>query len=207
MLDNMTGPRRGAGFLGFSILFLLSLPLRAGAYEGDPLTNAVRDLGYIQDAPARLNERPEALLAGGLLAAGAVIYASDEGIRHFFRVNRTSFLDHASDDAEKIGNGGYPHVAFLGICGGAGVVFRDRKLKDTTLEAAEAFLAANAVGGVVKYAAGRSRPYLENGKRSFRPFSFKASRSSFPSGHATSAFAIASVFASRYRSFWVRGVM
>ena len=61
---------------------------------------------------------------------------------------------------------------------------------------------SNAVGSVVKYAAGRSRPYAGNGKRTFKPFIFKSYSTSFPSGHTVSAFAVASVYAAGYDNFW-----
>jgi len=68
--------------------------------------------------------------------------------------------------------------------------------------AAEAFLAANAAGTVVKIAAGRARPYAHLGKGAFRPFKARTAYTSFPSGHTTSAFAVASVFAARWESAW-----
>ncbi len=202
MSEILTGLRGGAGFLKFLVPGLLLFFVNgAGAYDGDPITNAVRDIGYLQGAPARLNDRPAAFVAGGLLGAGALIYAFDGQIRHIARKNNTASMDKISAQAEKIGNGGY-ELVFVGACAGAGWVFKDHKLTDTALEALEAFLAANAVGTVVKYSVGRSRPYAENGKRAFQPFSFKTSRSSFPSGHTASAFALASVFAARYESPW-----
>jgi hypothetical protein len=203
MSEILTGLRGGAGFLKSLILVLLLLVSSASAYEGDPITNAVRDIGYLQGAPARLNDRPAAFTAAGLLGAGALIYAFDGQLRHIAHKNDTASMDDLSAQAEKIGNGGY-QLAFMGACAGAGWIFKNHKLKSTALEAVEAFLAANAVGTVVKYSIGRSRPYAGNGKRAFQPFSFRASRSSFPSGHTTGAFALASVFSSRYESAWFR---
>jgi hypothetical protein len=203
MSEILIGLRGGAGFFRFLIPALLLLFVSAArAYDADPITNSVRDIVYLQGAPARLNDRPAAFVAGGLLGAGALVYAFDGQLRHIAHKNNTAYMDNISAQAEKIGNGGY-ELAFVGACAGAGWIFKDQKLKDTALEAVEAFLAANAVGTVVKYSIGRSRPYAENGKRAFQPFSFKISRSSFPSGHTTGAFALASVFASRYGSPWV----
>ena len=181
---------------------LLFLPSVSFSYDGDPVTNAIKDIGHLRTAPARLSAPPAVYLAGGLLGAGALIYSFDGQIRHIACKNRTTSLDDISKQAEKIGNGGY-ELAMLGAFAGAGYAFRNDKLKDTALLAAEAFLAANAIGGVVKYSAGRARPFGENGKRAFKPFAFKTVRASFPSGHTTSAFSIASVLASRYDSSWV----
>ena len=47
---------------------------------------------------------------------------------------------------------------------------------------------------------GRERPTEEQGAYSFHPFEGR----SFPSGHATQAFAVASVIATSYDKFWVK---
>jgi len=186
----------------FVPILVFFLPVVSFSYEGDPVSNAVKDIGYIQDAPARLSDAPASYLAGGLLGAGALIYSFDGQIRHIAHKNKTASLDDLSGPAEKIGNGGY-ELAMLGVFAGAGYVFKNDGLKDTALLAAESFLAANAIGTVVKYSVGRSRPYGEDGKSAFKPFAFKTVRTSFPSGHTTSAFAVASVFAARYDPAWV----
>lgn len=181
------------------VLCLLSaLPCLGGE---NILRNALGDAGYLASSPARITRRPSYYVLGGL-GIGAVIYSFDGQIRHAASKNRTAGLDDVSKQAEKPGNGGYD-LAIAGALAGAGCLFRDEKLKDTSLLAIESFLAANAVGTVVKYTAGRSRPYAGNGKRTFKPFAFKTSRTSFPSGHTVSAFAVASVFASGYENLWV----
>ena len=180
---------------------LFSLPSVSFSYNGDPVTNAVKDIGYLQAAPARLSDAPAAYMAGSLLAAGALIYSFDGQIRRIARNNRTSSLDDIARQAEKIGNGGY-ELAMLGAFAGAGFAFGNDKLEDTAFMSVESFLAANAIGTVVKYSVGRARPYGEDGKRAFKPFGFKTVRTSFPSGHSTSAFSVASVLASRYDSPW-----
>jgi membrane-associated phospholipid phosphatase len=47
----------------------------------------------------------------------------------------------------------------------------------------------------LKWAVGRARPYTEEGKSSFHPFSFNSKYYSFPSGHTSAAFSVASVIA------------
>lgn len=181
---------------------LLCLPSLSFSYDGDPVTNAVKDVEYLHAAPARLSASPAAAyLAGGLLGAGVLIYSFDGQIRHIVRKNKTSSLSDIARQAEKVGNGGY-ELAILGAVAGAGYAFRNDKLKDTAFLAVESFLAANAIGTVFKYSAGRARPYGEDGKRAFKPFSFKTARTSFPSGHTVSAFSVASVLASSYDSPW-----
>ncbi len=64
-------------------------------------------------------------------------------------------------------------------------------------------IAAGVVAPVSKFAVGRARPNADEGSASFQPFS---SNASFPSGHTTQAFAVASVVAAHDRHLWVRVV-
>ncbi|OGS50478.1 MAG: hypothetical protein A3J79_11170 [Elusimicrobia bacterium RIFOXYB2_FULL_62_6] len=180
------------------ILCLLSAAPCAGGEN--IIKNAWNDAGYLASSPARITRSSAYYVLGGL-GAGALLYSLDGQIRRAAAKNRTEGLDDLSPTAEKLGNGGYD-LALAGALAGAGCLFRDEKLRDTSLLAVESFLAANAVGSVVKYAAGRSRPYAGNGKRTFKPFIFKSYSTSFPSGHTVSAFAVASVYAAGYDNFW-----
>jgi len=185
------------------LAFLLCLPSISSAYEGDPISNAIRDLGDMQEAPVRMMDDPAgAYLLGSILVVGAYTYYDDTHILHIVQRNKTPFLEQTSRNTERIGNGLYEAVFLAGMAG-AGYAFGDNKLKDTAFLCAESFLAANVVGTVVKTAVGRARPYSGAGKHSFRPFSFNNDHASFPSGHTTSAFSIASVIAYRYDSVWV----
>ena len=70
-------------------------------------------------------------------------------------------------------------------------------MMDAGLDALESSVfAAGVVTPVVKRLVGRARPIHNLGKYSFHPFN--SSYQSFPSGHATNAFAIYSAIASRY---------
>lgn len=65
---------------------------------------------------------------------------------------------------------------------------------------AASIIASGLVTPVIKFVAGRSRPRENAGIAKFRPFSGAAS---FPSGHTTQAFAVASVIANHYEETWV----
>jgi len=65
---------------------------------------------------------------------------------------------------------------------------------------AASLLASGIITPALKFTIGRARPDAEQGAHSFSPFQGSAS---LPSGHATQAFAVASVIAGHYRSWWV----
>jgi len=73
----------------------------------------------------------------------------------------------------------------------------DDRMMDAGVDALESsFAAAGVVTPAIKWAVGRARPIQDLGKHSFHPAN--SSYESFPSGHATNAFAIASAIATRY---------
>jgi hypothetical protein len=163
-------------------------------FPGDVL----RETGRVFTSPARMSRSDGAWLAG-LAGGGLLLYSMDGQIRHAFSKNRSSSNDHLSDTLEKFGNGGY-EIGFLSVYGAAGYFFKRSEMTGTAMLAAESFAAANAAGTVVKIVAGRARPYTGEGKGSFRPFRTKTGHTSFPSGHTTSVFSVASVFSARYKS-------
>ncbi len=182
------------------LAFLLFCPsaAMAGGFAGEVLYSA----GRVVSSPARISK--EDLPAIGAVAAGGLaLYSLDGQLRHGFLKNRSKLNDDISRNAEKLGNGGYDAAIVAGY-GGLGLLLKDPYMQDTALLAAESFLAANTAGTLLKYTAGRARPYAEDGKRRFTPFKFKTARTSFPSGHTVSAFSVASVFAARAESTVVK---
>jgi len=95
----------------------------------------------------------------------------------------------------------------LAVLGGfylAGAAFHDEHSKNVAIDGAIAsLLASGIVTPALKEIVGRSRPRQSASGHDFNPFS---GRASFPSGHTTQAFAVASVVASEYSSPWVKGV-
>ena len=65
---------------------------------------------------------------------------------------------------------------------------------------AASLIASGLIAQPLKYAFGRSRPNQELGAKHFDPFS---GDESFPSGHTTQAFAVATVVAEHYDSLWI----
>lgn len=66
---------------------------------------------------------------------------------------------------------------------------------------AASLIASGIITPAIKWVAGRSRPRADQGVYNFKPFS--DTNASFPSGHTTEAFALASVVANHYDDTWV----
>ena len=92
----------------------------------------------------------------------------------------------------------------VGVVGGfylAGALGNDNALQVAEDSFAASLIASGLVTPAIKLVAGRSRPRANVGIYHFKPFS--AANASFPSGHTTEAFALASVIANHYEETWV----
>ena len=65
-------------------------------------------------------------------------------------------------------------------------------------------IASGLITPAIKIAAGRSRPYENVGTNDFNSLGAASPNSSFPSGHTTEAFALASVISSHYDATWIK---
>ncbi|HEU4632780.1 MAG TPA: phosphatase PAP2 family protein, partial [Flavisolibacter sp.] len=98
-----------------------------------------------------------------------------------------------------------------------GFIFKNEKLKTTTLLATQSYITGAVVMEAVKYLTGRQRPNYYGTdsitpratfhgpfSKAGRSYNGKPITSSFPSGHSTVAFAAATVFALEYKDkLWV----
>ncbi len=192
--------RRGLAYKFLMISVLVFSIASSTAFAAEEryslLGNLKEDFTYIGTSPSRMDKK-SALVTLGLIGTGVVLYTQDDKIRDYFQDHQSSSSDNISTIAEKFGNGLYD-LAFLAVYGGSGYLLENEKMKETSILSFESFIVANTIGTVVKSAAGRTRPNEDEGSTEFSPFSFDSAHTSFPSGHTTSAFSIASVFADEY---------
>ena len=80
---------------------------------------------------------------------------------------------------------------------------------DTAIRVAQDSLSASIIASgliapTIKFIVGRNRPYENVGTATFNTFSGSSLNSSFPSGHTTEAFTLASVISSHYEESWIQ---
>jgi membrane-associated phospholipid phosphatase len=129
-----------------------------------------------------------------VMGSTALIYLGDEGINDWSQENR---VQTRNDFWEVIANFGEP-VVLLGISGAfyaAGEIAGNMPIRKKALLSIESLLISSTMLYAIKWAVGRARPYAEEGKSSFHPFSFESKYHSFPSGHTSAAFSVATVIA------------
>lgn len=137
----------------------------------------------------------------GVAALGAAALL-DGTVRDAERRDHSLVANKIAQDFEPLGNAaafGVLSAFYLG-----GLLDGDERAKAV---AEDGLIASLIAGGIVtpaiKFATGRSRPREADGTFDFKPFS---GASSFPSGHTTEAFAVASVVAAEYDSKWIKGI-
>jgi hypothetical protein len=146
-----------------------------------------------------------ALLTGALSFGDAPIQKSALQLR-----NSSSTVRNISGHVTNMG--GLYEGYTLAALGTYSLIFKNEKLKTTTLLATQAYITAGVIGTLAKYITGRQRPsYYGNdpieAKATFhgpisaagRSYNGQTISSSFPSGHTAVAFAAATVFAMEYK--------
>jgi len=136
------------------------------------------------------------LITGGLAISVAFL---DKPIRDAAQRSRSSSADDFFRNVEKFGTKQYGLPVLFGFYA-VGLAVDDYNAKTVALDGFSASVISSLTTSVFKGIAGRARPNSGLGPHHWNPF---GGDQSFPSGHATGAFAFASVIAGHYDSPWV----
>jgi hypothetical protein len=158
----------------------------------------VTDFKTIVTSPARW-DASDWITATVVTGATVVLYENDAKIRKWALDHKTSTSSDIGDKVTDLGFGKYTPV-FLGGMYLYGYAADDGKMRKAPLLAAESFILTGVFVQVLKYTTGRHRPYTGDPPHTWDgPSGHKSgSTMSFPSGHGSSAFAVATVIASEY---------
>jgi hypothetical protein len=163
------------------------------------------DTGSILTAPGEWGVVEWGAFGIGVTAIGVSMATVDKQIRTESQENRNSKGDRMAKLANHLGTGF--SLGVLGVSAGIGWIGGSERPLELARDGLEAsIIASGIIAPTIKLVAGRSRPDQETdgGGDDFTPFS---GNYSFPSGHTTQAFAIASVVANTYRDHWWAGAL
>ena len=178
------------------VLLVLSLTARVAGAQAVDTVHTDHDLFDSGDA----------FLAAGFMAATIAAAPAD---RWFTRE-----LQDEARQANKVLNRGAVVFRVIGHPGGmiagstvylVGLAANDRRTQDLGLHTVESIMAGYLISGTIKAVAGRARPYASpDDARSLKLFRGLRSDDyrSFPSGHATAAFALASLVSTETSHWW-----
>lgn len=161
---------------------------------------ALKDTVGILGAPLHWSAKNWLVFGGIAAGVVAVGFAFDYPMRNKTQANQTQALDDMTKVVEPFG--AEYSWAVIGAYGIAGFVFQAPDAKNIFFDSVMAsILASGIITPTLKFVIGRERPRESNSDTVFHPFN--GSDNSFPSGHATQAFAVASVISAHSDQVWV----
>jgi membrane-associated phospholipid phosphatase len=156
-----------------------------------------------------------------IIAASAVVGGTvgllffDEQINDFFERNKTEFIEKSSKYFfDPLGSGLYS-IPALGIFYVSGVIWKNNKAKETALKGVEAYVITFVFTTLIKQTAHRHRPHQDYPPNPWAwegPFQWGGpygafGYNSFPSGHSSLIWSIATVVSLEYwNTIWVPAV-
>lgn len=197
-----------AVFLLLTLFFISS----AGYLKGEILTfeNKLnldylkrfgRDTVSVASSPAHWDKKDLFTLAA-VAGTGILCFLSDQNIKGWVDSNNAGMFDEIWETITNFGNG-----VFLGGLLASyyivGEIFKLDNMRKIALLGVESFVISGVLVGILKYSIGRARPFTGESRTSFHPFSSSSRYYSFPSGHATSVFSVATVIAEHSKEFLV----
>lgn len=193
-----------SGLLSFGLIaatLVGSMPGRLQAQESaslDRLDKAAlkkffQDFGDVLVSPKHWGEKDFQALTG-ILWVGGLSFLADEGVEDVFHDIRTPATEDYSGFISNFGDGFVLSAALLGLYA-AGERAGRPSWRRMALLSLESLGSAALIGWVSKFLIGRARPLAHEGSRTFKPFSTRSAYYSFPSGHAASAWAVATTIA------------
>ncbi|HID94016.1 MAG TPA: phosphatase PAP2 family protein [bacterium (Candidatus Stahlbacteria)] len=150
------------------------------------------DTKYVVSSPTRWN-RSDWLNFSLTMGTAGGLMSVDERIRNFVQTNQSPTSDKLADIFNPLGAEGA--VIILGGMYLGGYVTNNEKLKKIAILGSESAIISGMIVMTIKILVGRNRPYKEKGAFAWVGPSISGDCHSFPSGHTSTAFSIASSIA------------
>jgi membrane-associated phospholipid phosphatase len=164
--------------------------------SGEYIKGYFSDTGRMLVSPAHW-DGSDWLKTGLILGTTAGLIFNDASIRDVAQRNQSSFGDKAATIGNALGNPLYT-LPPLGLFYLYGHLNDDSKARHASLLAVESLAVSGAFTWTVKIAAQRPRPQTGEDATTWNGPRLKMGDYSFPSGHTTAAFSVASVLAEEY---------
>ena len=180
----------------FTSVFIIKLSIPIFGEERplpDPVGYAKRFLSDLEELPAKPKtwSKKQWYFAGGVVAATGLSLFIDDSVADFYDKHRFESLRNTSFATTDFGDYKWQVPIISGFYIG-GVAFGSITMRKIAADATEASVIAGLIiNPAICYMTGRALPSSGESPSHFRPFTWH--RYSFPSGHTSAAFALASV--------------
>ena len=186
-IPNHIMPSRPRLPLFLCLLFLLTgglpvTPTSQAQSADDPLRFAfwlVEDVRAVPDALSPPTWIPIGAAAAGVIGLSAADASLAADLQEWHRRELWRVVEEFGD-----ANAMRPAAVIVFV---GSLLQDDRRVQDAAFTGLESLVLSNVLTNLLKAVHGRSRPWQERGANNWKPFS---GRTSFPSGHATTAFAL-----------------
>lgn len=163
----------------------------------------LEDAAYFFTSPLRFDGR-DWLYAGAAAGGTLAMMSVDDDIRKRIGRNTESTLNNDFwDIPTRYGVVQYANIFAVGTYA-TGLFAGKDDIRVTGRLLFESLSFSGSLVMVVRYVAGRSRPYGDNSPWDFNGFQWSNRFQAFPSGHTTVAFAVSTVLAERIDNIWAR---
>jgi len=157
------------------------------------------------------------IIAASAITAGTIglIAYGDKPVQKLFYRNQSTFISKSSYYFFSPLGTGLISIPALGVFFACGVIWKNKKAKETGLKGLESYVITVVFTNVIKQITHRHRPYQDDPPNPYKwdgPFSWGGEYgifgyNSFPSGHSSAIFSIATVIGLEYwDTKWVPGV-
>jgi membrane-associated phospholipid phosphatase len=147
-------------------------------------------------------KRRDFLNLSAVLGTGLLLYSVDQDIQQWVQDHRSASSEDAFKTITHLGDG-VVLIGFMTALYVSGEVSDNNSLRKTALLSLESWLTTGIIVRGLKSVAGRARPWTGESSHSFHLFSTRSRFASFPSGHASSSFAVAAVVADQSEKVYI----
>lgn len=147
-------------------------------------------------------DRGDILNLSAVLGTGILLYTADKNINRWFQDHRGSSSEDISKIVSPFGHG-ICLVSLMTVLYASGEISNNNNLRKTALLGLESWITSGIIVLGLKFITGRARPKTGESHHTFHPLSVSSSFTSFPSGDASSAFAVATTIADRSEKAYV----
>lgn len=159
----------------------------------------LNDVKHELSAPGRWSDSDWIVAWAGTAAVVGSMFLLDRTVDEAVVRNRNSSWSRVAKSVEQLG--GAPSVLIAGGIYLGGIAFKEPEVRATGVDLMMTMAISQLLVTVpLKYGVGRSRPFENKGTHDIHPF---RGGISFPSGHTTQAFALASVISEHADRPWV----
>jgi membrane-associated phospholipid phosphatase len=170
------------------------------------------DISHVATSPFHMSKTEGIEFVSLIALSAGLVYGVDEPVDEELAVEGYHDVLKPAETLADLGYA-YDQIGPTTVLVGAtatllmgGIIFKDRKLLETTRLVIESALITGVITWTSKGLFSRSRPYTNESTKHFHFFRFSSAHkyNSFPSGHSSNIFSLVTVITKQYPAWWLK---